>query len=122
MCSWELVGRIWDVVNLLVTVVCLLSFSGAGLSGTVGFGNAVGFGRALIALFIDVSGENGVALWPKPCVWRVVVLYFLALALGRFGTVFLCICLISMYAWRLCCVYSGVAPEDSSSDSLDSDS
>ena len=37
---------------------------------------------------------------------------------GHAGTMFLWTCFMLIYAWRLCCVYVGVVPEDSSSESV----
>ena len=45
-------GGIWDVDNALIIMICVLSLSN-GLSGTMGVGDAVGFGRALIAVCIS---------------------------------------------------------------------
>ena len=59
-------GGIWDVVNALLVLICVLSLS-ADLSGTTGVGGAVGLGRTRIALYIFCVGEDGVALEPKPC-------------------------------------------------------
>ena len=58
---------IWDVDNASIIMICVLSLS-SGLSGTMGAGDVDGFGRALIALCMSWSGEDGVALRPKPCV------------------------------------------------------
>ena len=49
MCSWEVVGEDLDIINALLTIICVLSLSGV-LSETILTGGAVGFGRALIAL------------------------------------------------------------------------
>ena len=65
MWSWELVGRVWGIFNVLVTVLCVLSLSGASLSGTVGFSSDAGFGRALMALCMSCNGEDGVELGLK---------------------------------------------------------
>ena len=54
-------GGIWDVVNALLVLIGVLSFS-ADLFGTMGVGGAVGFGRARIALCISCIGEDGVVL------------------------------------------------------------
>ena len=96
--SWEVVGGVWGIVNVLLMELCIFLLSGSGIFNTVGFDSDVGFGRALMALCMSCNGEGGVVLGPKPCVWRVVILYFFVLALGRFGTIFLCTCFIFMYA------------------------
>ena len=66
--SLKLVGMGWGIVNVLLTMICVFSLSGSGLSDTVGFNSDVGFGSALMALCMSCNGEDGVALGPKPCV------------------------------------------------------
>ena len=83
MWSWELVGGVWGIVNVLLMELCIFFLSGSGLFDTVGFDSDVGFGSALMALCMSCNGEDGVALGPKPCVWRVVVSY-LFFGLGAF--------------------------------------
>ena len=96
--SWEVVGGVWGIFNVLLMELCIFFLFNSGLFTTVVFESGVGFGRALMALCMSSNGESGVVLGPKPCVWSVVILYFFVLALGRFGTVFLCTCFIFMYA------------------------